>query len=126
MMFFLLLKEIDIFQNEDSIFPYKEIKKGDRIVVYGGGRFGRELVNYIQKKNEHSIVLWIDEGGERGSVEEIKKIEYDYIVIAVLIWEIVKEIECKLINNGIPKNKIKEIDINVIKKAVKKLDEILC
>lgn len=124
-IYYLLLKEIDIFQKEDGIFPYKGIKKGDRIIVYGAGRFGSELVNYIKKKNEQSIVSWIDEGGKRGTIQEIKNIEYDYIVVAVLIWKIVNEIESKLINMGIQKNKIKTIDIDAINYAKDNLNKIL-
>lgn len=125
MIYCLLLKEIKILQDNDGIFPYKEVREGDRLIIYGAGRFGNELVNYIKGRKEYTIVSWIDEGGKKGSINKINELDFDCILIAALIHEIVEEIENKILSIGISKNKIKKPDLIEINAKKEKIRSIL-
>lgn len=125
MIYCLMLKEIRIFQNEEGIFPYQGIKREDKIAVYGAGRFGNELVEYIKNKEDYSLVLWIDEGAKKGNIEKIKDINFDYIIVAVLMQEMAEAIENKLVNMKIPKSKIKVIDMKLIDDMKEKWKKLL-
>ena len=114
MMYCLMLKEITIFQNKEGLFPYEGLKSGDRIAVYGAGRFGNELVDYIKQKEDYSLVLWIDEGAKKGKLEDLRRIHFDYVIVAVLMQEMAEAIENKIIDMKIPESKIKVIDMKLI------------
>ena len=125
MIYALMLKEIDLLQHKDGIFPYSGVKEGDKIVVYGAGRFGKELVRFIKSQNKFSIVSWVDCNCKVDSIESLKHTKYDYIIIAVLIKEIANMIIEDLISMGIPEHKIKKIDIKEIEATKSKLNSIL-
>lgn len=125
MMYILLLKEFKVFQNEDGIFPYSGIKKGDRIVVYGAGRFGKELVRYLKNEKSYVFVAWVDSKGIANGKESLENIEYDYILVAVLIHKMAEEISAELLDMGISGCKIKRIDIEEIEAVRKRLKIIL-
>ena len=127
MLFMLMLKEIGLLQDGSDLFPYKGLSLNDKIVVYGAGRFGCEIVAYLKKRNEYSVVLWIDRNarGNVKEVEEIWKVSFDYILIAVLMKEMADEIVDYIIKLGIPKEKIKTIDMEQIGKGKEKIKKLL-
>lgn len=126
LMYFLLLKELRILQNEENIvFPYTDVPYGSKVVVYGTGRFGKELMHYIKESKVFSVVLWLD----NSEIDKLKKFivseEYDYVFIAVLLDEVANEIEQTLLQVGITTEKIRKIDIDQINKMISKLDNLL-
>lgn len=110
--------------NNQFLFPYSQVKKGSKIVVYGAGKFGKQLLNAIYKKNDYEVVLWTDQSIDRCNVEgytisatqRIKEVDFDYVVIAVAYEKDAMEIENKLIFLGVPRNKIARMNIEEIKK----------
>lgn len=125
MIYCLLLKEINVLQNDTGLFPYSNIEEDSKIIVYGAGRFGNSLVKYIRNHKKYTIIKWIDESRRVGCANELDNLEYDYILISVLIKEIGDEIEKQLINMGIPKYKIKRIDIKEIELKKEKIKVLL-
>jgi len=122
MLYMLMLKDIKYVSLKDEIFPYSGIKLGSKIVVYGTGRFGKELVYFIRKQGYYSVVAWVDSSEKTEAINQLKETEYDCIIIAVLIREMAEIIRKDLINMGIHKNKIKNIDMKRIEEI--KLDDI--
>lgn len=126
MLYVLMLKEINLLQaNEDTLFPYAEVKEGDRIVIYGAGRFGCELVNYLRKQKKYEIVDWMDRSNSNDITGILRNKEFDYIIVAVLLKEISDEIVLELKKNGICESKIRTVSYSAIERARTRLNEIL-
>lgn len=98
------------------LFPYPQVKKGSRIVVYGAGELGKNLVRAMAtNKYDYEVVAWVDKRdkqeiiGDYKSVrpKRIKEISYDYVVIAVFE---APEIYHTLLSMNIPKEKIAVMD----------------
>ena len=111
--------------NEDTLFPYAEVKEGDRIVIYGAGRFGCELVNYLRKQKKYEIVDWMDRSNSNDITGILRNKEFDYIIVAVLLKEISDEIVLELKKNGICESKIRTVSYSAIEIARTRLNEIL-
>lgn len=126
LIYFLLLKEMRIFESaENVVFPYADIPCGSKVIVYGTGRFGKELIRYLKESKILSVVLWVDNSEIDKLKEFIALEEYDYVIIAVLLDEIASEIERILLQVGITTEKIRKIDIDQIDKMISKVDYLL-
>lgn len=125
MLYILMLREIPYMQHGKGLFPYSEIEEGNRLVIYGTGRFGKELIQFIEKQGQYSIVACLDSSKRNENIDFLKNLAYDYIIIAVLIQGIADVIMNYLISMGIQERKIKRIDMNEIELAKAKLSDIL-
>lgn len=129
MIFILLLKELKLFQNKtsDILFPFGNCKKTDRIVIYGAGRFGTELYRYMSKTCNYNIVFWTDRSGKEylDDINDIEKVEYDYILVAVLLRDVVIQIIDDLTMRGIPSEKIITVDQKAVDAKLGFVEKIL-
>lgn len=112
-----------LLENKQYLFPYTKVKKGSRLIIYGAGVIGRQLVNVLECGNTgYELVAWTDKGwkdyNKKGlgviSPEKIKSFSYDFIVIAVTGIRMVDQIIGELIQLGVESNKIAKMDINVL------------
>lgn len=87
----------------------------DNIVLYGAGKFGRQLYRKIKDMGKTNIVKWVDKQqkseeldypDEVSGIEAIKEVEFAQIVIAVVKEELAEEIKQELREYGIPEEKI--------------------
>lgn len=88
-----------------KIMFFPQIGKKDRIVIYGKGVMASVLEKMIRERRLCKVVNWVDSG----SIEELKRMqpyEYDYVVIAITVHEIVRKVEKLLELNEIPSQKI--------------------
>ncbi len=121
-----------IIEKTGYLYPFPKVKKGNKIVVYGAGMMGQELMGCLLNSTDYNVVLWVDKTVQESYLPEcmpspihaIKRVEYDYIVIAVLSADVSQEIKENLVNMGIPEEKIANIDPDVISED-KLPDEIL-
>lgn len=125
MIYILLLKDIKSMQGASCIAPYSGIKEGDKLVVYGAGRFGKAFVHFVKEQKQYEIVSWVDSNGKMDDIEKLNDTEYDYIIIAALLQEAVDEIMRELRSMKIPDRKIKKIDMKEIEILKIKLGGIL-
>ena len=106
---------------KQAIFPIDKIKKDSRVILYGAGKNGRELIDLNIQMDWCNIFLSVDI-----HYKEIKKFpikvyspeilteikEYDFILISVIDKVIRKKIHKYLIDLGIKESKIvDEIDV---------------
>lgn len=106
----------------DYLFPFPNVKNGTRIVVYGAGKIGCNLVQSLSKTKKYSVVLWVDQNQNRPAVpgytissrDAIFSADYDFIVVAILDAAVAKEVKCSLILDGIPEEKIATMDARAI------------
>ena len=104
-----------------------DINKDDNIVLYGAGIMGQRYYDYLSNIGV-KISLWVDKekkeyNGENKicSIDKIRCVEYDKIVIAVIKHDIVKSIVDELAGMGIDRNKIYYIDGSEISEKINKL-----
>lgn len=106
----------------EYLFPYSKVTRGSRIVIYGAGKFGRQLYNAIKNTDCYKIVgivdknwiLFKDHEINVISPEEILSKEYDYIIFGITYLNIISQAKSELINIGIPESKFAEIDMRVL------------
>lgn len=99
------------------LFPFDKVKKGSKVIVYGAGVVGHSFVKQIKKIDFCKLVLWVDKnyqdfnGENVSSIEGIKFVSFDLIIIAVENIEISNGIKRNLVDMGV---KPKQIISNVI------------
>lgn len=85
----------------DFLFPFSQITNYKKIIVYGAGNFGVEVVNAIIADNRFEIVAWVDKNKKsnlRGmreidDINKINKMQYDYVIVAVMNLDTAQEIK---------------------------------
>ena len=101
-----------LVSREDHLYPYGEITKKEKIVVYGAGRFGNVLYRFL-KDNGYDVAGWIDKNGADSgdvlSADSIGKLTYDTVLIAVLLSDVSADIYERLLALGVPGEKIRRI-----------------
>lgn len=92
------------FRNQNLYcFDNKEMLRNKKIVIYGAGYVGKDY--YADLKNEANIVAWVDSNPKSDNVQDvgyIRKIEYDYIVIATRSYDFYGQMYIRLKDMGIP------------------------
>ena len=109
-------------EDDRLLFPFSKVKIGDRVIVYGAGAFGKELVRFLEKDTRFKLVAWVDvayekyqeQGMDVRSPGEVLNIEFDYLVIAVTKEKIAKQICRDLTNMGMDAKKVQEMDLQMI------------
>ncbi|WP_051192547.1 thiamine pyrophosphate-binding protein [Butyrivibrio sp. VCB2001] len=122
---------IDMF-----IFPYEQIEKHSKIILYGAGVVGKSYYAQLQHNNFASVVKWVDSEYSKYQEQELdvscvdfdySGIAFDYTVIAVENPHIAREIKTFLIEHGCPESKIIWDKPRVVKCfSEKKEDPYLC
>ena len=106
----------------DYLFPFPGVKKGSNIIIYGMGTYGQLLYNYLKETGFCNVIAAVDknyielqkQGIDVCSPDEIKKYEYDAIVIANSFARTRMEIYQYLIAKY-PKKKVHVMDEALIK-----------
>jgi len=90
------------------IFDTQLFLPGCKILLYGAGTIGQQYKKWIDILNIYQVVKWVDKNNYIGadSVESIKEVEFDYVLIAVKQKIMADEIKKELCNYGIEKEKI--------------------
>lgn len=101
---FYLLSMIDA--SKAIYFP--KLKKEDRVVLYGKGVMASAIKKAMDEQQQCTIVNWVD----TSTIDDLTNMdsrEYDYVIIAITMHDIVKKIECLLIEVGIDSKKVMRI-----------------
>ncbi len=59
----LLVRTYERYANygaDNVLYPFKGVKKGDSIILYGAGAFGRAVYEYASANNLLKVTLWVD------------------------------------------------------------------
>ena len=120
--YMLMLRYADkvLYYREGILFPFGKVSKSDKVVIYGAGRFGVQLIEWLKKNDCCNIAAWVDKakGGSNGieGIDFLKTNNYDKIIIAVALNDIVEKIRRELLEMGIEENIIYTIDCNMLVK----------
>lgn len=120
--YLLLLQHAEeiIPDETDFLFPFGTVNKDDRIVIYGAGRFGCELKRLLENRGYCNIVAWVDKVSKKeiSSLECLEELEYDKIIIAVLISKVALEIKQELLMRNVDESKICAVDCHLIEQKM--------
>lgn len=126
-----LLKSFDLLQqlSADYLFPYPEIKSNSRIFIYGIGTYGQRIIKALQNCDKGIEIAGLSDGRwedyknsgifinnqnyEVISPERISDVKFDYLVIAVIRYNMRISIKKKLLEKGIAQSKIAEINTDL-------------
>ena len=107
----------DLIPPEDIYAPFKGFPfeaVGERFVIYGAGVFGKRLYSELAKC-DCNIVGWLDKNYIKlkeegvpvtGTIDDLDRIDFDVVWIAVLNRWVVDGIKKVMINGGVPEEKI--------------------
>lgn len=92
--------------SKDDVFPFDQVEKGAKIVIYGAGNVGKLYVQQLKKLDYCQVVLWVDQnyeqlGGEVCDPRVIMDTEYDKVVVAIADKDIRKQATETLITLGV-------------------------
>ena len=93
----------------NELYPFGRIEPATKIIIYGAGGFGKSVKRYIESNTDLQIVAWADKQGDGIEIirpEQIAKVDYDIIIIGVLLYRILQSIIKDLLQQGIDKSKI--------------------
>jgi len=94
------------------LFPFDNVPKNSRIVLYGAGNVGRQFYDQITETNFCEIVLWLDKKADGILVKQPETIvginvnDYDIVIIAIESKIISSEVKTLLMSYGVPEHKI--------------------
>lgn len=122
-----MLHEYNNLQDYDKhtcLFPFPNITIGSRIIIFGAGPIGRNIIRCVFETKKCIVEGWVDtykagmieENVTIKSPKEISKMNYDYIVVAISDGHMINEVVCDLENAGIDSNKIVHIDYEMMRK----------
>lgn len=109
-----LLRDIyDIKLNiTDIIFDYSELE-GKKIVLYGGGKIGKQTLHKLLSLNLNiEIIGWVDKNYKEKnnrllqSPDLLINTDFDYLIIAIKAQNLALQIKEELVHIGIKKEKI--------------------
>lgn len=116
----------DLFQRNKILIPYGGIPKDACVVIYGAGKLGQSIYNYLTSHTNIKIVKWVDQNYEMYqkmqievcSPEELKiqdSCTYDFILIGISSQKTAEKVEKYLMGIGIRQEKIKWLDKEFVK-----------
>ena len=126
-LLFLQYADKIVHYKNNILFPFGEVRKEEKIIIYGAGKFGKRLKNILEKTYGFKVVAWIDKAGqaETQTVEALKFISFDKVIISVLLAELVYEIKNDLVLRGVEPHKILSANLELLKNRIKGDGEIL-
>ncbi len=97
-----------------QLFPFGCSLKGQRVIIYGGGTFGQQLMKRLAKNDSCEIAGWLDDDYweyrrccmDVDPIEQICKVEYDAIVIALIDPVQIEKIKHLLYDYGVEEKMI--------------------
>ena len=113
--FFMLLSDpSSIFEiRNKKLYPFEKAEKGDRVILYGAGRFGKAVKNLLETERYCKIVAWVDkvENGQIILPTKIKDYSFDKVLLAVINAAVADQAEEMLLQLGIAEKKICRVKV---------------
>ena len=92
-----------------QIFPFEYVEKDSRIMIYGLGKYGLSYIEQVQATQWCKIVGISDIDSSKNrwgypffTIDELKGVEADYIIIAISATNMVAEVYLQLLEQGVP------------------------
>ncbi len=119
-------------KNCDYLYPYSKVKKNSNIVIYGAGKFGYKIMLALSNNDQYHVAAWVDKSNKRvtmgqytiSQVEILNQLDYNYIVVAILNYNVALGAVAELQKMGVSEDKIAVMDATVISEDFLIFDEI--
>lgn len=124
-MLFLMFQRADYLypgiDNMEYLFPFKNIKKGTDVIVYGAGVYGKRLYSFLTRTGFCNVCGWVDR-----NAEALKKQGYDVVtpeflnnhsckdIVLALSFAHVRKGVYKALTEAYPERRIHMIDVDEI------------
>lgn len=122
----LMLKDYQevVKVTSDFLFPYRKVRKGSQILIYGAGKLGKQIYGAVNSTGNYKIVAMADKSWKsHGNVdfdviapEDILSFHFDFIIIAISYANVKNQVKKDLIEMGIDEGKIAEVDLDILNK----------
>lgn len=101
-------------ENFTYLFPFEEIERNSRIVLYGAGNVGKTYYNQLKMINYPVEIIWVDKNYKNLKSSDMNVTDpniifeekADKIIIAIENESMASEVINYLKNKGIPENNI--------------------
>jgi glycosyltransferase involved in cell wall biosynthesis len=109
------------YEELDYLFPFPEVQKGSKIVLYGAGTYGQRLYRFLQRTGFCHVVAWVDrnyqqlqkQGLSVEAPEKLPSYSFDSVVIALSFANARAGLYQELIHKY-PRYRIYQIDEDLI------------
>lgn len=120
----MLLKQYGQIGYPMILYPFRKVKKGMRVAVYGAGIFGKVIWEYGKESGDIALAGWFDQRYEVYRLQgldvqpagKVRDTEFDVIVIAILNIRLAGQIEGQLVRMGIPAERIDSVRMEELEK----------
>ena len=78
MVYMLLLKEPQavIHVKDGFLIPFQNLRTKEKIILYGGGKFGNAIHSFLTEESLCEIVLWVDQSADsKRGIKDISKLK---------------------------------------------------
>lgn len=103
-----------VFQiRNEKLYPFQQVEKGDRVILYGAGRFGKAVKNLLEIEKYCEIAAWADKVEKGGIISplKIKEYSFDKVLLAVINAAVADQAEEMLLQLGIDKKNICRVKV---------------
>ena len=104
------------------LFPFGQVSKNDRVVLYGRGKFGQVLRKELQLYL--NVIEWIDKI-DSNTMRILQSDKYDKIVIAAVNYDVINDMKCTLVKLGVDERKVLQIRSDYIDKNLSSIMDII-
>ncbi len=134
----LLARQIhyfDTFVENKRLMPYGEIPRDARVVIYGAGKLGQSIYDYLMQETAVEIVYWVDKNytmyqkmsRKVYNPEELRNLDdstYDFLVIGINSQKTAKIVKEYLIEMSVREEKIRWLSEDFIREENFILDKL--
>ena len=104
------------------LFPFGQVSKNDRVVLYGQGKFGQVLKKELQLYL--NVIEWIDKI-DSNTMRILQSDKCDKIVIAAVNYDVINDMKCTLVKLGVDERKVLQIRSDYIDKNLSSIMDII-
>lgn len=102
----------------EGLFPFRDVRQGKAVAVYGAGAFGRAVHGYVSGTGAWNLKAWVDADAGRyrrlgmpvRTLEETEIGAEDIVIIAVLRRKTKEAVEEQLTGHGVRRGQIRWIE----------------
>lgn len=121
-LFSLMVGGYGAFGKKRYLYPFRNVRRGSKIIIYGAGVFGRALYEFVRQSGFYHMAAWVDkndrvyqkDGFPVSGTETIHLLDYDYIVIALLRIDMAAQVRDELEKKGVSPDKIEMVDSEIV------------
>lgn len=109
----------ELLAQQPYLFPFRDVPRGSRVIIYGAGIFGTALHDFLENKHFSECVLWLDRraanlrkmGLDIHALSEVRIWpEYDFVLVPIMKTSAARAVTRDLLAAGIAQEKIRCLD----------------